>query len=105
VLRASWGKVSVLASCETATDVIDAKSKGYATAVVVDKFASDKAYHVDGIKVIPCPEATGKAANCSECRLCWNDSRLQVMNATIAFEAHGNGANKVKNALIQLRTK
>jgi hypothetical protein len=36
--RASWGRVSVLASCETPEQVELARARGYATAIVVDEF-------------------------------------------------------------------
>lgn len=42
--RESWGIVNVLASCETADDVARARSRGYATAIVVEEFASDKLF-------------------------------------------------------------
>ncbi len=102
VARKAWGKVSVLASCETPADVKRARVKGYATALVVSKFESSKAYQIDGVKVIPCPAQTHDDVTCTTCKLCWNDVRLREIGATIAFEAHGSGAKKVKTALIQI---
>jgi len=87
--RKSWGKVSVVASCETAEMVKEAKARGYATAVVVEKHESDKAYIHQGIKVVPCQEQTGRAKSCAECRLCLHDDKLKAANVTIAFQAHG----------------
>ncbi len=89
VKRASWGKVSVLASCETTADVKKAKARGYATAIVVAKHESKKAYDYNGIKVIPCPEQTGCAKSCADCRLCLRDDKLKAAGVTIAFAAHG----------------
>jgi hypothetical protein len=40
--RASWGRVSVLASCESAEQVELARARGYATAIVVDEFQTDR---------------------------------------------------------------
>lgn len=88
VARESWGNVSVLASCDTLADIPAARAKGYATAVVVPHHTTDKAYIVDGIKLLPCPEQTGKAQNCSACKLCWNDDSLKAAQITIAFAAH-----------------
>lgn len=99
VKRIAWGKVSILASCETTADVKSARDKGYATALVVDRFQSTKAYTVDGVKVIPCPAQTHEDVQCTSCKLCWNDGRLRAMNATIAFEAHGSGAKKTRAKL------
>jgi hypothetical protein len=45
--REAWGTVSVLASCETGEDVRLARSRGYATALVVEEFESDKLYDAD----------------------------------------------------------
>jgi len=99
VARKAWQSVSILASCETLADVKVARSKGYATALVVDRFQSTKAYTVDGVKVIPCPAQTHENVTCTSCRLCWNDKRLNEINATIAFEAHGLGAKKTRAKL------
>jgi hypothetical protein len=88
VSRESWGGVSILASCETTEQVKQAKDKGFATAMVVPHHSSAKAYMLDGIKVIPCPEQTGKARNCEACQLCWNDAGLKASDSTIAFALH-----------------
>lgn len=89
VARRSWGKVSVLASCETPDEVRAAKARGFATSIVVPTFASEVAYQLDGLKLIPCPEQTGRAASCKACRLCMNDDKLKAADVTIAFAAHG----------------
>lgn len=44
--RRSWGKVSVLASCETTEDVLCAHERGYATALVVQSFVHETRYSV-----------------------------------------------------------
>jgi hypothetical protein len=101
VNRQSWGNVSVLASCETTADVRIARALGYATAVVVEKHASDKAYVQDGIKMIPCPQQTHKSVTCESCKLCFDDKRLRAIGGTIAFASHG-ATKKVKQALTQI---
>lgn len=90
VARASWGRVSVLASCETLDDVARARGKGYAAALVVASHPADgRAYRApNGVKVIPCPSQT-RDVLCTECRLCWNDANLREQNACIAFAVHG----------------
>ena len=60
VPRESWGAVSVLASCESARQVRRAHSRGYATAIVVGVFERETAYMSGGIKIVPCPQETGR---------------------------------------------
>ena len=102
VKRESWGNVSVLASCEKTSELAAARARGYATAVVVSEFKTDKLYVDGGEKILPCPEMTGRAASCEDCRLCWDDARLRAAGITIAFKAHGAKKAKVTDKLIQL---
>lgn len=46
--RASWGGVSILASCETGHDVRLARSRGYAPSIVVEEFLSHRLYTYEG---------------------------------------------------------
>jgi hypothetical protein len=96
VERESWGDVSVLASCETAVDVSDAKARDYQTAIVVEKFAKKGRHTLGpefgdaaGVEVLPCPQQTS-GRTCSECRLCFDDEKLAARGGySIAFEVHG----------------
>ncbi len=91
VSRASWGRVSILASCESLLDVANAATRGFAAALVVASHPADGRAYRDpstGVKVIPCPSQT-RDAKCTDCRLCWNDSMLKAQGACIAFAAHG----------------
>lgn len=82
----SWNGVSVLASCETAQDVMEARAAGYATALVVERFESKKAYPIaDGVAGVPCPNQTHEGITCVDCRLCMKNKK----DVTILFEAHG----------------
>ena len=103
VTRESWGRVSVLASCETLSQVILAAAKGYAAALVVASHPENgRAFTTPlGVKVIPCPSQTRGVA-CTDCRLCWNDKLLLAQGACISFSAHG--ATK-KRTLKVLQTK
>lgn len=94
VRRSSWGRANVLASCESATDVRKARRKGYATALVVSHFASDKTHEIEGLRVIPCPNQT-RGVTCSDCQLCANPSRLRRHGLTIGFALHGRRAQSV----------
>lgn len=102
VARDAWGRISVLASCETAAQVREAHKRGYATALVVAEHTSDSAYTVDGIKVVPCPQQTGKSENCTTCRLCWDDGKLKAIGATIGFSAHGARAKRIQERLVTI---
>lgn len=102
VSRVSWGRVSALASCETVQDAKRANAAGYAAAVVVESFASTKAYSVDGMKLIPCPAQTHKGIQCVDCKLCWDDSKLRQIGANIAFEPHGDGEEIVRAKVAEL---
>lgn len=93
VQRSSWGNAHVLASCESADDVRDARIRGYATAIVVSEHPSDRAYDLDGVKVIPCPAESGRT-NCADCGLCSRE-----LPATIGFAAHGARKATVKRTL------
>jgi hypothetical protein len=111
VARASWHGVSILASCDTLDDIPAAKSAGYATALVVDEFATNDAGRPvpsalpDGGTLVPCPNQVAKAlgkdtVTCMDCRLCWMDDFLKEKNLTIGFAAHGG-----KTKLIQMRIR
>ena len=102
IKRRSFGSISVLASCESTNQVKLARTKGYSTALVVDQFQCDKAYEIDGVKVVPCPQQTGRTENCATCKLCWNDDRLRETGVTIGFAAHGQQAKNVRSQLIQI---
>jgi hypothetical protein len=102
VSRKAWGDVSVLASCDTSGEVVQASAQGYATAIVVDYFESSKTYVRDGIKIVPCPQETGRIGFCTDCRLCFKDDLLRRANITIGFEAHSGGARKMREKLTQI---
>lgn len=96
VERASWGNVSVLASCETAEDVKDAVARGYATAIVVtdrDSIPAD----LGGTKPFLCPQQTGARPDCASCMVCAKDTRIRG-KATVVLLAH-SAPKKIRNAL------
>lgn len=103
--RAAFGRISVLASVEVAQDIEVARRAGYASAIVVGEFPSDKAFALPETmaKVIPCPAET-RSTTCVECRLCLNADSLLKRNQAIGFAAHGGGARQVRQTLAQLRT-
>lgn len=101
--RASWGKVSILASCETTGQAHEAIARGYAAAIVVQEYRSEKTYQHDGLNVIPCPEMTGRTEDCTSCRLCWNDRYLRESKSVVAFRVHGSGTRKATQQLINIQ--
>jgi hypothetical protein len=101
--HAFW-PISTLASCETPDQVKAARRRGYAPALVVEKFPKGKRpFVVAGTKFIPCPaETIGKT--CVECRLCL-DADLRGMGAGIAFQVHGDHAAQATRALVPLKVR
>lgn len=104
--RDAWGSsISVLASVENIEFAHHARKLGYAPALVVDKFASDKAHTLRegkrSLKVIPCPAQT-RGTTCVECRLCL-DRDLHTMNVAIGFSVHGVEAAKARRRLPVLK--
>jgi hypothetical protein len=104
VERASWGSVSVLASCEAGEHVVDAMARGYGAALVVAEHPADGRtwQHQAGFAVVPCPNQTREDVQCVDCRLCWDDARLRERRQVIGFAAHGAGKAKVRERLIQI---
>jgi hypothetical protein len=104
VPREAWGPISVLASVERPEDIQAARAVGYAAAIVVDKFPSERAFSVPGssAKIVPCPAET-RGTTCVECRLCLDADKLLERNVVIAFEAHGPMARRAREALVQQR--
>jgi len=95
VERRIWGIVSVLASIETTAEGKAALRRGYAPAVVVDKFPrGGKSFVRDGVRWIPCPEMT-RGMTCTECRACFDADRLARKGIGIAFEAHSQRKRKL----------
>jgi len=101
VERSSWQYESILASVETTDEIAEARSRGYAAAIVVDSFKSDKLYNLDGEKILPCPNQT-KKIQCVDCGLCMKADFLHKNNISIGFEAHGVSKRKV---LLSLEVK
>jgi len=101
--RATWGSISVLASCETPNDIALAHERGYATALVVSCFESKRLYRWQGVAIIPCPAQTRHDVQCVDCKLCFDSARLHQERLTIGFEAHGKRERMVRERLIQLQ--
>ena len=105
VPRKEWSQVSVLASIESVSQVGAARKQGYAPALVVPEFASDKAFKIAGCETtfIPCPAQTKDDVGCSDCKLCCRSEWLFETNRGIAFAAHGVKAKELKRHLTVIR--
>lgn len=108
ISRSAWGGISVLASCETVELAKEAMGRGYAAAMVVEKFPSPKRFDLDGVKIQPCPNesvskdikcAGGEGVKTKACKLCFDDKRLLREKTIIAFDAHSGGKKKIVQAL------
>ena len=98
--RESWGDISVLASCETMEEVLQARERGYATAIVRPNPppAARAIKHADGSKELPCVHET-RDIPCIKCGLCMNDKQLIAERISIRFHAHGSRKTTVINTL------
>lgn len=87
--RASWGKVSMLASVETREDARRAMGEGWAAAIVMTTLPTDgRAWREGDIGFIPCPaqlSGRGRDKTCVTCKLCWDDSRLLARRNVVVF--------------------
>lgn len=97
VHREAWGKVSVLASCDTLEDIEHALDTGYAPASVVSRFESNAPFRParSSVWLIPCPNQT-KGITCVQCGLCLEDRKLRQKGYGIAFASHGVSKRKLK---------
>jgi hypothetical protein len=89
VARASWGRVSVLASLHSADEGRDAIGRGYAPALVVEAFPGGHSSWIEaGIRWIACPEQRTGRRDCASCRLCFDADGLRKRGQGIAFAKH-----------------
>lgn len=84
VARASWGPISVLASCETPEDIAAATARGYACELT---YTGELPRVVAGLRTIACPQQTGGKPDCASCLMCARDTRLYG-RAIIALSGH-----------------
>lgn len=99
VSRESWGEsVSILASCDTAAQAMEATAKGWVPATVVPEFQGPKTFEAGGVKWLPCQEQT-RGIPCVECKLCMREGDLRAKGYGIAFAAHGMRKGALKRRL------
>lgn len=92
--RTAWGQdLSILASVETATDGARALARGYAPALVVDRFPG-KAWEDQGVTWHACPAQLRADVTCERCTLCFKGDSLAKRGHGVAFEVHGSAVGK-----------
>lgn len=100
VSRDNWGGVSVLASCDAQSELVQADAQGYGCALVVDHHEDSKLVPLaDGFQGIPCPEQVGTKSDCLSCGLCMRADWLKSKKLVILLAAHGQGVKTVKESL------
>lgn len=100
--RSLWTSISVLASVDSIKEANEAMKAGYAPAIVVDAFPSEKAFELKGsdIKWIPCPNQT-RDVSCQDCGLCMKADWLHESNKGIAFAVHGSRKTKFNLTVVK----
>lgn len=84
------------ASCETVSEVMQAKALGINTVITsVNPDETKKALKASGIPSVQCPAQTHAGRNCDECRLCSRDRKT-----TIIFGVHGNASKKATKVIM-----
>jgi hypothetical protein len=94
VPREAWGSVSVIASCETMTEVLSAHKRGYACALVGDIAEPEKRL---GFTLTPCSQQMDKNIDCLNCRICLDDKKMREQKRVVMFAPHGSCKNAVRN--------
>lgn len=84
------------ASCETVSEVMQAKALGINTVITsVNPEETKKALKASGIVGVQCPAQTHADRNCKECRLCARDRKT-----TVIFGIHGTTAKKAAKVIM-----
>lgn len=84
------------ASCETVSEVMQAKALGINTVITsIDPDETKKALRASGVVGVQCPAQTHDGRNCEECRLCARDRK-----ATVIFGIHGKTAKKAAKVIM-----
>jgi len=104
VKRSSWGAVSVIASCETVGEALEAMDRGYAAALVFpsreEMIGALRSLRSSKINIQPCLEQ-GNGTKCADCRICFRDKELLKRRTVIGFIPHGSGASAAARAIRQ----
>jgi hypothetical protein len=99
VPRDRWGRISVLASCETLEDCNKAMDRGYAACILRLKPFEGEFFNKDyKFKMVSCKSKLGKVT-CNTCKICMDDYTLLNHREVICFFPHGPGASDAELAV------
>jgi len=98
--RKSWGSISVLASCETVEEAMQAMGRGYPAAMTVMSHEGLPKGSKE-IRFVSCLKQTHKAETCLACGLCLRAESLLRARTAVCFAAHGP-TTKAKKVLDKL---
>ncbi len=91
-LRALARTVAVNLSANSLTEADEYRATGLPVVVAVPSGHAERSKTPAGLRVLVCPEQTGRVANCSACMLCADTSPKRPV---IAFRAHGRHAKLI----------
>ena len=95
--RADFGPVSVLASCDSIAEVVEASAQGWAPSLIYrDEERTAAELEQNGLRLVTCPAVTGTAPDCASCRLCMRDDLLRAARVVIGFRPMGHRARAVE---------
>jgi len=103
VPESAWNGARVLASCESAEQILRARSLGYACEWTYKNHESRKVHERDGIQVLPCPNNFNKDVTCNMCMKCADLGLLKSRNMVIGLSTHG--AHKKAGAAIERKLR
>jgi hypothetical protein len=87
--RSAWGRINVLASCETLDECRQALALDYAASIVVNQHSSPKLHVEDDLRMLPCLKQTERSETCLACGLCLHADKLRKSRTVIEIAAHG----------------
>jgi hypothetical protein len=102
IRRDAWQTVSVLASCERPSEAATAHRRGYAAALVVERWEDGDALRRFGLAGVPCPEEKTGKADCHSCRLCMDANALRERGRVILFQPRRQTEARVGSVLRRL---
>lgn len=83
------------ASCDTFTDVVQAREAGWSTVIVDPGEMYPQGSSIEGSTCVTCPFETPSKRQCIDCRLCSRTNRP----STVVFPVHGSRRRKAAEAL------
>jgi len=97
--RKRWGRISVLASCETFEEARKAMDRGYAACILRLK-AFDFSFwnEQEDLRQTACKSKLGEVT-CNKCKICMDDKKLLNNREVVCFFPHGPAAKDAETAV------